>query len=93
MMEKYNSEDFPGIRYNVLKEIVSENCLEKVIKYTMDSCDVVLMSDLVEIASSIMSKDQLLRCYTRIKDAYDFKIKALKAQNENLKKQNDGGIC
>ncbi len=93
MMEKYNSEDFPGIRYNVLKEIVSENCLEKVIEYTMDSCDVVLMGDLVEIASSIMSKDQLLRCYTRIKDAYDFKIKALKAQNENLKKQNDGGIC
>lgn len=93
MMEKYNSDDFAGIRYNVLKEIVSENRLEKVIEYAMDSCDVVLLSDLVEIASSIMTKDQLLKCYIRIKEAYDFKIKALKAQNENLKKQNNGGIC
>ena len=85
MMEKYDSEDFAGIRFNVLKEIVSENGIEKVIEYAMDSCDVVLLSDLVEVASSIMTKEQLLMCYTRIKDAYDFKIKALKAQNENLK--------
>jgi len=85
MMENYNSDDFAGIRYNVLKEIVAENGVEKVIEYAMDSCDVVLLGDLVEIASSIMTKDQLLRCYIRIKDSYDFKIKALKAQNENLK--------
>ena len=85
MMEKYNSEDFAGIRFNVLKEIVSENGVERVIEYAMDSCDVVLLGDLIEVASSIMTKDQLLRCYTRIKDAYDFKIKALNAQNENLK--------
>ena len=85
MMEKYDSEDFAGIRFNVLKEIVSENGIEKVIEYAMDSCDIVLLGDLIEVASSIMTKDQLLRCYTRIKDAYDFKIKALKAQNENLK--------
>ena len=85
MMEKYDSEDFAGIRFNVLKEIVSENGVERVIEYAMDSCDVVLLSDLIEVASSIMTKEQLLRCYTRIKDAYDFKIKALKAQNENLK--------
>jgi len=85
MMEKYDSEDFAGIRFNVLKEIVSENGVERVIEYAMDSCDIVLLGDLIEVASSIMTKDQLLRCYTRIKDAYDFKIKALKAQNENLK--------
>lgn len=85
MMENYNSDDFAGIRFNVLKEIVAENGVEKVIEYAMDSCDVVLLSDLVEVASSIMTKEQLLMCYTRIKDAYDFKIKALKAQNENLK--------
>ena len=85
MMEKYNSEDFAGIRYNVLKEIVAENGVERVIEYAMDSCDIVLLGDLIEVASSIMTKDQLLRCYTRVKDAYDFKIKALKAQNENLK--------
>ncbi len=84
-MENYNSDDFAGIRFNVLKEIVAENGVEKVIEYAMDSCDVVLLSDLVEVASSIMTKEQLLMCYTRIKDAYDFKIKALKAQNENLK--------
>jgi len=84
-MEKYDSEDFAGIRFNVLKEIVAENGVEKVIEYAIDSCDVVLLSDLVEVASSIMTKEQLLMCYTRIKDAYDFKIKALKAQNENLK--------
>ena len=82
MMEKYNNEDFSGIRYNVLKKIVSENGLEKVIDYAMDSCDVVLLGDLIEVASFIMTKEQLLRCYIRIKDAYDFKIKALKAQNE-----------
>ena len=85
MMENYNSDDFAGIRFNVLKEIVAENGVEKVIEYAMDSCDTILLADLVEIASSIMTKDQLLRCYIRIKDAYDFKIKALKAQNENLK--------
>ena len=85
MMENYNSEDFAGIRYNVLKEIVAENGVEKIIEYAMDSCDTILLADLVEIASSIMTKDQLLRCYIRIKDAYDFKIKALKVQNENLK--------
>lgn len=85
MMENYNSDDFAGIRYNVLKEIVAENGVEKVIEYAMDSCDIVLLGDLIEVASSIMSKDQLLGCYIRIKDAYDFKIKALKAQNENLK--------
>jgi predicted RNase H-like HicB family nuclease len=85
MMEKYDSEDFAGIRFNVIKEIVSENGIEKVIEYAMDNCDVVLLSDLVEVASSIMTKEQLLMCYTLIKDAYDFKIKALKAQNENLK--------
>ena len=85
MMEKYDSEDFAGIRYNVLKEIVAENGVERVIEYAMDSCDIVLLGDLIEVASSIMTKDQLLRCYTRVKDAYDFKIKALKAQNENLK--------
>ncbi len=94
-MENYNSDDFAGIRYNVLKEIVAENGLEKVIEYAMDSCDTILLGDLIEIASSIMTKDQLLRCYIRIKDAYDFKIKALKAQNENLKnieKRIIGGI-
>jgi len=85
MMEKYDSEDFAGIRFNVLKEVVSENGIEKVIEYAMDSCDIVLLGDLIEVASSIMTKEQLLRCYTRIKDDYDFKIKALKAQNENLK--------
>ena len=85
MMEKYDNEDFAGIRFNVLREIVTENGLEKVIEYAMDSCDVLLLSYLIEVTSSIMTKDQLLRCYTRIKDAYDFKIKALKAQNENLK--------
>ena len=85
MMEKYDSEDFAGIRFNVLKEIVSENGVERVIEYAIDSCDIVLLGDLIEVASSIMTKEQLLRCYTRIKDAYDFKIKALKAQNENLK--------
>ena len=85
MMEKYNSEDFAGIRYNVLKEIVAENGVERVIEYAMDCCDTILLSDLIEVASSIMTKEQLLKCYIRIKDAYDFKIKALKAQNENLK--------
>ena len=85
MMEKYNSDDFAGIRYNVLKEIVAENGVERVIEYAMDCCDTIMLGDLIEVASSIMTKDQLLRCYTRIKDAYDFKIKALKAQNENLK--------
>ena len=85
MMENYNSEDFAGIRYNVLKEIISENGVEKVLDYAMETCDTVLLSDLMEAESSTMTKEQLLRCYIRIKDAYDFKIKALKAQNENLK--------
>jgi hypothetical protein len=95
MMEKYNREDFAGIRYNVLKEVLSENGVENVIEYAMDSCDVVLLGDLIEIASSIMTKDQLLLCYIRIKDAYDFKIKALKIQNENLKNigEDNEGIC
>jgi len=80
MMENYNSDDFAGIRYNVLKEIVAENGVERVIEYAMDSCDTILLGDLIEVASSIMSKEQLLRCYIRIKDSYDFKIKALKTK-------------
>lgn len=83
----YNSNNMESIRLQAMHNIIQDIGLNGTYDLCMSSGNTQMLCDLTEIASDMLSKEQLICCYTLIKDKNYCDIKYYTRQNEMLQNQ------
>jgi|UniRef100_A0A6C0J6K7 hypothetical protein len=82
----YNSNNMESFRLQALHNIIQDIGLNATYELCMSSGNTQILCDLTEVASDMLSKEQLICCYTLIKDKQYYDIKFYTRQNEMLQK-------